>query len=275
MTETKYKKIKPILSEEIQRYGKMQEAKKWKSNFPVFSSEIPYEGFKIILSNPIVPKEREQHYYNKSKYGWWIYCAKKDKEDEWDKKLFVEKATHYGGYREGSHSFCNDNMHEGKYFYSLHPNEMIEDVKQQIGIFYRDKEIEIARSKMTEEDYEKIKERAKMFLDSVVKENSKCVSEIQLGKDKKMDAFISGLNKHGLKSSEGWLVHGKNATYLVDETGRTFYYESKNSKLEFQPICIQTKWDNKYLHLYDHIASRILALINDDKTKKMIGTLKN
>lgn len=276
MTEKEsYKKVMPKLSEEIKRYGKTIASGTLKSaNFPIFLSEIPYNGFKILVQWNMIQKDREKYFYPKSKYGWWQYCAQKDELDEWDKKLIAQRATHYGQYRESSHSFCNDNMHEGKFFYNLHPDDMVEDLKQQINIYLRDKEIEIARSKMTDEDYKRIEERARIFLDSVVKENKDSVEVVKM--DGKFASRVQKMEAEGMsfgRGSGGWLIKGKRNNYFIDGNGKAYYY-NPTGELHLQPICIMPKWDNKYIHLYDHIASRILALMNDDETRKYIHTLK-
>ena len=274
MEKEKYKKVIPKLSEEIKMYSKTFKAEIIKGIVTeLFHVEIPYNGFKIILSHPLIKKRNEKYYYKNSKYGWWTFCAKKSEMDSWDKKIASEKANHYGRYREDDHTFCNDNMEGGKYFYNLHPDEMVDDVKQQINIFLRDKEIEIARSKMTKEDHERIELRAKIFLESVVKENSECVQKIEFGKDKKIDLIFRALERGTMRVYGGWLVKGRINNYFVDTTGKAYYY-NPSGEVHLSPICVVPKWDNKYIHLYDHIASRILALMNDDKTKKYIHTLK-
>lgn len=277
MKTVKYKKVEPKLSEEIERYSKIVDTIVGKNvNVKVFFVEIPYNGFKIVLAHPLVNKSREEYYYKKSKYGWWIFCAQKDKLDKWDEKLLRERGNHYGQYTEGDHSFCNDNMSGGKEFYNFHPNEMVDDLKQQINIFLRDKEIEIARSKMTAEDYQRIEERANAFLESVVKENRDAITELEYGKDKEIDKIfecIEGAGRGRLALNKGWLVKGKRNTYFVDSTGKSYNYAPKMES-HMRPLCIMAKWDNKHIHLYDHVASRILALMNDDQTQKFIHTIK-
>ena len=127
-----------------------EDGKFWKIN--IFESVIPYREFKIILLHPIIPKRSENVYYDHSKYGWWMYCARKDELDETDKKLvdMIKESSKYGMYREGTHSFCFDNMWKGSNIegtplegidsYNLHPNEMVEIIKKNIDRFYDDKE---------------------------------------------------------------------------------------------------------------------------------------
>ena len=49
----------------------------------------------------------------------------------------------------------------------------------------------------------------------------------------------------------------------------------EKGKRHMQGICVGSISRSEYIHLYDHIASRMLALMNDNKTKKFIHTLKN
>lgn len=279
MATKKYKKVEPKLSEEINRYGKVIKEGIKNIDFPIFLAEIPYNGFKILLQHNIAPKSQEHFYYARSKYGWWQYCAKKDELDAWDKKLLKEKASHYGQYVQDDHSYCNDNQHEGEFYSNLHPTAMVEDIKQQINMFLRDKEIEIARSKMTEEDYQRIAERAKAFFDNVVTENKDVVFKLSQkdGKERLSKLLPKGMDISKSMMSrgfyDGWIIMGKDNNYFMDETGKAYYY-SPTGQNHLQGICIMARSNNKYLHLYDHIASRILALINDDKTKKDINTLK-
>lgn len=272
----KYNKHNPKLSEEILRYGKTMEEGIDKIRFPIFMSEIPYNGFEVILQNNQIPKRHELFFYKRSKYGWWMFCALKNKMDHWDMKLLRETNNHYGQYVEEDHAFCNDNMTMGddKYMYNLHPNEMVNDIKQQIDLYLRDKEIEIARSKMTAEDRERIAVRANAFLKNVVNENKNVVKEINWqNADAPLKREILKIKKMGKSPYGGWLVAGKKNKYYIDETGRAYWYESSKGS-HLQPICIMSKGGSKYIHLYDHIASRILALINDDATKRDIHTLR-
>ena len=279
MTTKLYKKVEPKLSEEIKRYSKIIKEGIKNIDFPIFLAEIPYNGFKILLQHNIAPKSQEHFYYARSKYGWWQYCAKKDELDAWDKKLLKEKASHYGQYVQDDHSFCNDNQHEGEFYSGLQPNAMVEDIKQQINMYLRDKEIEIARSKMTEEDYQRIAERAKAFLDNVVTENKEVV--FRLSKKESIEG-LSKIAPKGMEITksmmsrgfyEGWIIVGKDNNYFMDETGKSYYYNPTGQN-HLQPICVMSKGGSKWNHLYDHIASRILALINDNKTKKDINTLR-
>ena len=266
MTKRDYKKVKAKLSEEIKRYGKTMEnvVKSVPKPHSVFQSVIPYNGFKIILTSIIVPKEIEHFYYSRAIYGWWNFCAQKDKLDEWDKKMMKEH-NQYSQYQEDDHHFCNDNQQEGNFFKDLHPNDMVEDLKQQINLYYRDSEIQIARSKMTKEDYEKIEIKAKAFLDGVIKDSNGLIKEFDHSEMQK-SGFPFKMGK------EGWLVQGKRHNYFVDKEGKAYYFEPKGKK-NFQAICIMSKTSNKFLHVYDHTASRMLALLNDNKTKKDIPTI--
>ena len=157
------------LSEEIKKHGKKvkKSFKNIKMPTEMFIAKIPYKEFEIVLVNIITLKGMENIYYSKSKYGWWTYCAKKERMDEVDKKILIlpkEKSkvvegeeltpTWYGMYRNGDHSFCNDNMwrkedilgfdkvtqHHKIDFYNLHPNDMVKIVKKNIDKFYDDKE---------------------------------------------------------------------------------------------------------------------------------------
>lgn len=137
MEKIRLKDIK--LSEEIKKGRTKVDYKKYLSKIDVFAFKVVYNEFRIFLVHPIPPKKIEDNFYKKSKYGWWMYCAKKEEIDSWDKKL-LEKPCSYGQYKESAHDFCSDNMHDDKYFYSLHPNEMVNIVKKSIDKFYNDKE---------------------------------------------------------------------------------------------------------------------------------------
>lgn len=91
-------------------------------------------------------------------------------------------------------------------------------------------------------DYQEIETKAKQFLERVIEENK----------------------SHIFRMNEGYVVEGKNNIYFVDDVCDTFIMR----KEFFQKICVVTKEDFGHLHIYDHIASRILALINDDKWGK-------
>ena len=264
----KYKKMKAKLCEEIKRYGTTMEniVKNVPKPHSVFQSVIPYNGFKIILTNINVPKEIEHYYYRKAVYGWWNFCAIKDKKNEWDKKVMKDHHQ-YSQYQEDDHDFCNDNMQEGNFYRNLHPDDMLEDLKQQINLYYRDREIQIARSKMTKEDYEKIERKAKIFLDGVIKDSNGLIKEFADYKEMEKVGFPFKLGK------DGWIVHGKRHTYFVDKDGKAYYFEPKGKK-NFQPICVMSRTNNKFLHIHDHTASRMLALLNDNKTKPMINTIE-
>lgn len=267
MAKQGYKKVVARLSEEINRYGTTMKdvVKSVPKPHTVFQSIIPFNGFKIILTNINVPKEIEHFYYAMATYGWWNFCAKKDKKDEWDKKI-MKSYTQYSQYQEDDHDLCNDNQQEGNFFRTLHPNDMVEDLKQQINLYYRDREIFIARSKMTKEDYEKIERKAKAFLDGVIKDSNGLIEEYDEYKEMKKSGFPFKMGR------DGWIVHGKRHTYFVDKDGKAYYFEPKGKK-NLQPICIQSKTNNRYLHAYDHTASRMLSLLNDNKTKKFIQTI--
>lgn len=133
-----FKDIK--LTEEIKKYGKIIKRCNDVFPHPMFVSKMPYNGFIIILANPMPPKDKRFYYYRLSKYGWWTFCAKKDKLDELDKKLLKTSYGAYGMYIEGNHTFCNDNQVESETNYNLHPNDMVKDVKEKIDQFYKDKE---------------------------------------------------------------------------------------------------------------------------------------
>lgn len=264
MKKTNYEKIKPKICEELKRYGKVKEEGVKTFPYPIFISEIPYNGFTIIIGNPHPPKEKEFYYYNRSKYGWWTFCAEKKKLDKWDKKLLAQNHHNaFGQYREGDHTFCNDNQQEGNFYYHLHPNDMLEDMKQQINIFLRDREILKARENMTKDDIAKIEKKAKIFLSNIVNGNPDFIKRVD---DRNQpDKYRS--------NRVGWLIKGNNHNYFVDEQGKAHYYEPNGNK-HMQAICIVPKWNNKYIHTYDHIASVILALMNDKKTKKFIHTIE-
>lgn len=132
------------LSEEIKTYGITikNEIKNVPKPHSVFQSVIPYNGFKIILTSIIVPKEIEHFYYSRAIYGWWNFCAQKDKLDEWDKKI-LENPYKYCIYteKESPHHLCNDNQQEESLeLYNLHPNDMVKQIKESIERFYKDKE---------------------------------------------------------------------------------------------------------------------------------------
>ena len=103
----------------------------------VWLSTIPYREFKVVLLHPIVKKENFD--YRMSKYGWWMFCAKKEKLDKTDEEL-SKFSRKYGMYKENGHTFCNDNMSRGKEMYNLHPNDMVKNVKKGIDKFYQDKD---------------------------------------------------------------------------------------------------------------------------------------
>lgn len=257
MKKKDYVKINPRLCEEIKRYGKIKKVGSKNVKYPVFLSEIPYKGFMIILAHPMPPKELEEFYYSRTKYGWWCFCASKNELDKWDKKLLDKSYNQYGTYREGEHSFCNDNQQDNRYINDLHPDEMITDLKQQITIFYRDKQILKDRENMTKKDHERIKKKAKDFFDSVITKNSNSIKKTQL-------------KTHNYKN--GWVISGQKNNYFMDEDGKSYIYNPKKTK-HMLPLCIMPKWNNKYIHQYDHMASLMLALLNDSKTKKFIHTI--
>lgn len=160
------------LSKEIKQYGKINKkdlvsldeliAKK------VFVSTIPYKGFEIILGHPIVIRKKEDFYFFRSKYGWWTFCGMKLKLDKLDKQLLIlpkekikfilpnkekieeeNRPTNYGDYRREGHHFCNDNQVAHHHLRDdpiqsphpqlIHPNKMVNIIKNQIDKFYKDR----------------------------------------------------------------------------------------------------------------------------------------
>lgn len=92
-------------------------------------------------------------------------------------------------------------------------------------------------------DAHEVEKRAKSFLDGVINKNKNKVMEIK----------------------GGWIINGVLNTYFINHKGRVYVFNSDGLP---QSVCIVSK-NQRYIHQYDVLASRILALINDDKVKIM------
>lgn len=255
-------KIKnPRLSEEILRYSKTLPPTR-KYPLSVFVSFIPYRRFTIVLGHPLT-----DNFYEYSKYGWWQYCAKKKKLDRWDEELLNAVSPRFGNQRaHAEHLWCKDNQQNIKYYRNLHPNDMVEDLKREIDIFIEEKDVAKKRAKMTRKDLEKVATKAKGFLEITIRQSKGRIKPVYLDKYKK-------IHKKSIGLMQGWLVKGQRHTYLLDNNKIIYYYEPGTNR-HLRSICIEGTIRSQYLHDYDHVASKMLALLNDKKLKKTLHTIE-